>query len=78
MNAETAKNQILVHRQEILPQAEEVHSMFLFSYHEGAIGGIEIIEARRTLIESRKLYADALFEYALATASLERAVGRRL
>lgn len=77
MNAETAKNQILVHRQEILPQAEEVHSMFLFSYREGAIGGIEIIEARRTLNESRKLYADALFEYALATAGLERAVGRR-
>ena len=49
--------------------------MFLFSYQEGDIGGIELIEARRTLVEAQVDYADALFEYDLAVAALEKAVG---
>jgi outer membrane protein TolC len=76
-DAQKARNQILLYQQEILPQAQEVYDMFLFSYQEGEIGGIELIEARRTLNESRKSYADALFEYASALATLEKAVGRR-
>jgi cobalt-zinc-cadmium efflux system outer membrane protein len=76
-DAQKAQSQILLYQQEILPQAQEVYDMFLFSYQEGEIGGIELIEARRTLNESRKSYADALFEYALALATLEKAVGRR-
>jgi outer membrane protein TolC len=76
-DAQKARNQILLYQQEILPQAQEVYDMFLFSYQEGEIGGIELIEARRTLNESRKLYADALFEHALALATLDNAVGRR-
>jgi cobalt-zinc-cadmium efflux system outer membrane protein len=76
-NAQKAQDQILLFQNEILPQAQAVVEMFGFSYQEGEIGGIELIEARRTLNESRKSYADALFEYALALAALEKAVGRR-
>ena len=76
-NARKARDQILLYQDEILPQAQEVLEMFTFSYQEGEIGGIELIEARRTLNESRKSYADALFEYALALATLDKAVGRR-
>ena len=76
-NAQKAQDQILLFQNEILPQAQEVVEMFSYSYQEGEIGGIELIEARRTLNESRKAYADALFEYALALAALEKAVGRR-
>ena len=50
--------------------------MFLFSFGEGEIGGIELIEARKTLNEVRTSYADVLFEYALTLALIERAVGR--
>ena len=32
--------------EEILRPAQEVHDMLLFSYQEGGIGGIELIEAR--------------------------------
>jgi outer membrane protein TolC len=52
--------------------------MFLFSYQEGEIGGIELITARRTLIESRTAYADALFNYRAAIAALEKSIGRVL
>jgi outer membrane protein TolC len=77
MNSLTARNQIQLLQDEILPQAEEVYNMFLFSYQEGEIGGIELIEARKTLNEARKAYADALFEYARDLAVLDKAVGRR-
>lgn len=76
MNALTAANQIQLFEDEILTQAEEVYNMFLFSYQEGEIDGIELIEARRTLMESRKSYADALFNYDAALAALEKSIGQ--
>jgi len=76
-NAQTARNQIELYQDEILPRAQEAYDMFVFSYQEGAIGGIELIDARRTLIDGRRAYADALFDYAVALATLEKAVGRQ-
>jgi len=78
MNAITAENQIRLYETEILSQAEEVYNMFLFSYQEGEISSIELIAARRTLLESARSYADALFNYEAALAALERSVGETL
>jgi len=78
MNAEFARSQIQLFEEEILAQAEEAYEMFLFSYQEGEIGGIELIEARRTLIQARTSYADALYNYGVALASLEKSIGQRL
>jgi outer membrane protein, heavy metal efflux system len=78
MNALTAGQQITLFEQQILTQAEEVYKMFLFSFQEGEIGGIELIEARRTLIEARKSYADALFNYDITIAALEKSIGQSL
>ena len=77
-NAVTAENQIRLFETEILSQAEEVYNMFLFSYQEGEIGSIELIAARRTLLESAQSYADALFNYEAALAALERSIGQPL
>ncbi len=77
LNSLTAKAQIQLYQDEILPEAEEVYQMFLFSYQEGEIGGIELIEARRTLNEANRYYAEALFNYALTLATLDKAVGRQ-
>lgn len=78
MNAVTAQNQITLFEEEIISQAEEVYNMFLFSYQEGEIGSIELIEARRTLLEARKAYADALFNHGVALAALEKSIGQSL
>jgi outer membrane protein TolC len=78
MIAVTAENQIQLFEKEILNQAEEVYNMFLFSYQEGEIGSIELIAARRTLLESARSYADALFNYEAALAALERSIGQTL
>jgi len=74
----TAVNQIELIEDEILAQAEQVYEMYVFSYQQGEIGGIELIEAQRTLNEARKTYADSLFDYDIAIASLEKSVGRSL
>ncbi|MFW6140716.1 MAG: TolC family protein [Acidobacteriota bacterium] len=78
MNAEFASSQIKLFEEEILTQAEEAYEMFLFSYQEGEIGGIELIEASRTLIQARTSYADALYNYEVALALLEKSIGRGL
>ncbi|NOR14806.1 MAG: hypothetical protein GQ544_03790, partial [Candidatus Aminicenantes bacterium] len=78
LNAETAINQIKMFEEEILSQAEEVYNMFSFSYQEGEISSIELIDARRTLIESQTSYADALFNYRTAIAALEKSIGQPL
>lgn len=75
-NARKARDEITLFQDQILPQAREVYDMFFFSYEEGEISGMDLIEARRTLNESRRSFADALFEYNLALAALEKAVGR--
>jgi cobalt-zinc-cadmium efflux system outer membrane protein len=76
--AETAAEQITLFQKDILAQAEEVYNLALFSFQEGETSGIELIEARRTLIESRKAYADALYNFSVALAELERSVGEPL
>jgi cobalt-zinc-cadmium efflux system outer membrane protein len=72
---ETARDQIRRFETGILEKAQESHAMFAFAYAEGEIEGLELIAARRTLLETRQAYAEALFERGVATAALRRAVG---
>ncbi len=78
LNAVTASNQITMFEEEILKQAEEVYNMYSYSYKEGDISSLELIDARRTLIESQTSYADALFNYRTAIAALEKSIGQPL
>jgi outer membrane protein, heavy metal efflux system len=78
LNAASAGDQIKLFEEGILGQAEEVYRVFLFRFEGGEIGGIELIEARRSLLEARKAYADALFNYDVTIAALEKSVGMPL
>ena len=78
LGAAAAGSQISLFEKEILTQAEDVYNLILFSFEEGEIGGLELIDARRTLVEARKAYADALYTYNMTLAVLERSVGRPL
>jgi len=78
LNARAAEEQIALFQKDILTQAEESYDLILFSFQEGEIGGIELIDARRTLLEVRKAYADALYNYRITLAALERSVGEPL
>ncbi len=70
------QEQIKLFEEDILNQAEQVYQLFLFSYKEGQIGGLDLIEARRTWIESRITYAEHLYQHAISLAALARAMGR--
>jgi cobalt-zinc-cadmium efflux system outer membrane protein len=59
----------------ILAQAQETYDMLAFSYREGAIGGLDLIAARRTLLQVRQAYSEALYDSRVAAAALARAVG---
>jgi len=78
LNAIAASDQIKLFEGQVLGQAEEVYNAFLFKFQEGEIGGIELIDARRSLNEARRGYADALYNYRLTIATLEKAIGMPL
>ncbi|MFO7617443.1 MAG: TolC family protein [Bacteroidales bacterium] len=75
-NALVARNLINLFDQEMMSQSEEVYELLLYSYQEGEINGIELIEARKTLIETRIAYVDAIYNYDAAIISIEKSIGR--
>ena len=74
LDLETAAQQVLLFEDEILPGAERAFEVAGRSYDEGKLTYLELLEVRRTWIETRVDYAHALFEYGAAAAALERAV----
>ena len=74
----TTRAQIEAFEQDILGPASRVYEMLLFSFQQGEIGSIELIDARRTLSQARQAYADALYEHSIALATLEKSVGQAL
>jgi outer membrane protein TolC len=78
VNLTAAGDQIRLFEEDILTQAEEAYGMYQFAYEQGEIDAIDLIEARRTLNETRTSYADALFNYDVARAVIERSIGRPL
>jgi len=78
LTALTTRAQIAAFEQDILGPASRVYDMLLFSFQQGEIGSIELIDARRTLSQARQAYADALYEHSIALATLEKSVGQAL
>jgi outer membrane protein TolC len=70
-----AQEQIDLIEREILSQSQKVYDMFLYSFQEGQIGGLDLIEARRTWIEARLSYAQTLYQHAVSMAALDKALG---
>jgi outer membrane protein TolC len=78
LKARAAADQIALFEKEILAQAQDAYDLILFSFQEGEVGGIELIDARRSLLEARRAYADALYHHTLTIAALEKSVGGSL
>lgn len=76
--AATALEQAGFLRSELVPEAREAFAIALVSYGLGGSSALEVLDARRTLLDAESQYADALGAANDARADLERAVGTSL
>jgi len=78
LDLKAAENQVELFQKRILREAERAYEVASLSYREGKASYLELLEAQRTLTETRMEYAQALFNNRSALAALERAVGGNL
>jgi len=77
-SASTAFRQAIFLRDELLPEAREVYRVASVSYGLGGTSALDLLDAKRTLLDAEKQYADALAAANDAQAALELAVGAPL
>ena len=76
--AATALQQAVYLRDELLPQARRAYEIAITSYGLGGSSTLDVLDARRTLLDAESQYADALGAANDARADLERAIGAPL
>lgn len=76
--ASTSLRQAIFLRDELLPEAREVYRVASVSYGLGGTSALDLLDAKRTLLDAEKQYADALGAANDAQAALELAVGASL
>lgn len=76
--AVTAFRQAQYLRDALLPEAHRAYDVARVSYALGGLSALEVLDARRTLLDAESQYADALGAANDARADLERAVGAPL
>jgi cobalt-zinc-cadmium efflux system outer membrane protein len=63
---------------EVLPGAQQAFDAVSEGYRQGKFGFLEVLDAQRTLFESRGRYLEALAAYHRAVAEVERLIGAPL
>ena len=76
--ASTALRQAIFIRDELLSEAREAYRIASTSYGLGGASALDLLDAKRTLLDAESQYADALGAANDARADLERAVGAPL
>lgn len=76
--AATALQQAVYLRDELLPEARRAYEIALTSYGLGGSSTLDVLDARRTLLDAESQYADALGVANDARIDLERAIGASL
>ncbi|MFL5560601.1 MAG: TolC family protein [Gemmatimonadaceae bacterium] len=75
-NASTAMRQAQFLRDELVPAARDAYRVASTSYQLGAASALEVIDARRALLDAEAQLAEALANANTARADLDRALGR--
>ena len=73
--ASTSMRQVLFLRDQLVPSAREAFRVASVSYSLGGSSALEVLDARRTLLDAEGQLADALASANIARADLERALG---
>jgi cobalt-zinc-cadmium efflux system outer membrane protein len=77
-NASIALRQAIFIRDQLLPEATEVYRVASASYGLGGSSALDLLDAKRTLLDAQRQYADALGAANDAEAALELAIGTSL
>lgn len=73
--ASTSIRQVVFLRDELVPSAREAYRVASVSYSLGGSSALEVLDARRTLLDAESQLADALAAANVARADLQRALG---
>jgi cobalt-zinc-cadmium efflux system outer membrane protein len=76
--AATALQQAIYLRDQLLPEARRAYEIALTSYGLGGSSALDVLDARRTLLDAESQYAETLGAANDARADLERAIGAPL
>lgn len=76
--AVTALQQVVWIRDQLLPEAEQAYRIASTSYALGGSSALEVLDAKRTLLDAQSQYTDALGAVNDAAAQLQLAVGAPL
>ncbi len=74
----TAFNEATTLQISVLPEAQKAFDIINDGYKLGKFGFLEVLDAQRTLFDSRSQYLLSLTEYQKAKADLERLIGQSL
>ncbi len=74
----TAFNEATTLQSSVLPEAQKAFDTINDGYKLGKFGFLEVLDAQRTLFDSRSQYLLSLTEYQKAKADLERLIGQSL
>ncbi len=74
----TAFNEATTLQSSVLPEAQKAFDTINEGYKLGKFGFLEVLDAQRTLFDSRSQYLLSLTEYQKAKADLERLIGQSL
>ncbi len=73
---QTTLHQVNVFKDTVLPKTEQYFKLTKKGYYEGAFEYLEVLEAQRTLVETKKSYVEALHTLQTSVANLERLCSR--
>jgi cobalt-zinc-cadmium efflux system outer membrane protein len=75
---ETARAEAVALKTELLPGAQKAFDSAQTGYREGKFGHLDVLDAQRTLSETKARYLDVLGAYHKAAADVERLTGKPL
>jgi outer membrane protein, heavy metal efflux system len=77
-NLKNSGKQILLYKNTLIPESEEIHRVADAGYQTGEITYLEYLQAKQILVSTRENYVSALKDYNLNLIELEKAIGTKL
>jgi cobalt-zinc-cadmium efflux system outer membrane protein len=75
---EEAQARVVSYEEKILPSAQKAMDQTSEGYRQGKFSYLDVLDAERTLVESRAAYSDALLDLNTAASELEKLLGAKL